>query len=213
MPIEFIARRGVDTLRFGPMRPVGLNAPEGGSRPYAVVQLRQEDQDGNLWGLVGFQTRLRWGEQERVFRLIPGLENAEFVRYGVMHRNTYINSPRCLNADMQFKSCPGLFLAGQLTGVEGYMESAASGIWAGLSMARYLQGKEALMLPRTTMLGALIHHITTETPGKFQPMNANYGILPSLPEKIKDKKRRNLAYMTRSLDDLRKFSELLHNAL
>ncbi|MGI6468805.1 MAG: methylenetetrahydrofolate--tRNA-(uracil(54)-C(5))-methyltransferase (FADH(2)-oxidizing) TrmFO [Syntrophomonadaceae bacterium] len=209
MPIEFMARRGVDTLRFGPMRPVGLADPEGGPPPYAVVQLRQEDQEGNLWGLVGFQTRLRWGEQERVFRLIPGLKNAEFVRYGVMHRNTYINSPRCLNGDLQFKSRPGLFLAGQLTGVEGYMESAASGIWAGISMARYLQGKEPLTLPRTTMLGALIHHITTVSPGKFQPMNANYGLLPDMPQRIKDKKRRNQAYMTRSLYDLRKFSELL----
>ena len=213
MPIEFIAHRGVDTLRFGPMRPVGLNSPAGGPRPYAVVQLRQEDEEGNLWGLVGFQTRLRWGEQERVLRLIPGLKRAEFVRYGVMHRNTYINSPRCLSAGLQFTSRPGLFLAGQLTGVEGYMESAASGIWAGLSLGRRLQGKAALTLPQTTMLGALIHHITTDNPGKFQPMNANFGILPGLPEVIKDKKQRNLAYMTRSLQDLHEFSELLQNTL
>lgn len=209
MPIEFMAARGVDTMRFGPMRPVGLTPPQGGQRPYAVVQLRQEDQEGGLWGLVGFQTRLRWGEQERVFRLIPGLKKAEFVRYGVMHRNTYINSPLLLDASLQFKSRPGLFLAGQITGVEGYMESAASGIWAGLCAARYLQGKAPLSLPKTTMLGALIHHITTAALGKFQPMNANFGILPTLPAAIKDKKIRNMSYASRSLRELREFSELL----
>lgn len=213
MPIEFIAGRGVDTLRFGPMRPVGLSPVEDGPRPYAVVQLRQEDNEGQLWGLVGFQTRLRWGEQDRVLRMIPGLEQAEFVRYGVMHRNTYINSPCCLNADLQFAARPGLFVAGQITGVEGYMESAASGIWAGLSLGRLLRGQKPLKLPETTMLGALINHITSSTMGKFQPMNANFGILPALPNKIKDKKQRNLAYMTRSLTDLHEFSELLQNTL
>jgi methylenetetrahydrofolate--tRNA-(uracil-5-)-methyltransferase len=213
MPIEFMAARGVDTMRFGPMRPVGLTPPHGEQRPYAVVQLRQEDREGQLWGLVGFQTRLRWSEQDRVFRLIPGMKKAEFVRYGVMHRNTYINSPRLLDASLQFKSRPGIFLAGQLTGVEGYMESAASGIWAGLSAARYLQGKPPLSLPETTMLGALIHHITTADPGKFQPMNANFGILPPLPTAIKDKKQRNMSYATRSLQELREFSELLQKPL
>ncbi|MGI6435372.1 MAG: methylenetetrahydrofolate--tRNA-(uracil(54)-C(5))-methyltransferase (FADH(2)-oxidizing) TrmFO [Syntrophomonadaceae bacterium] len=213
MPIEFMAARGVDTMRFGPMRPVGLTPPHGEQRPYAVVQLRQEDREGQLWGLVGFQTRLRWSEQDRVFRLIPGMKKAEFVRYGVMHRNTYINSPRLLDVSLQFKSRPGIFLAGQLTGVEGYMESAASGIWAGLSAARYLQGKPPLSLPETTMLGALIHHITTADPGKFQPMNANFGILPPLATAIKDKKQRNMSYATRSLQELREFSELLQKPL
>jgi methylenetetrahydrofolate--tRNA-(uracil-5-)-methyltransferase len=213
MPIEFMAARGVDTMRFGPMRPVGLTPPHGEQRPYAVVQLRQEDREGQLWGLVGFQTRLRWSEQDRVFRLIPGMKKAEFVRYGVMHRNTYINSPRLLDVSLQFKSRPGIFLAGQLTGVEGYMESAASGIWAGLSAARYLQGKPPLSLPETTMLGALIHHITTADPGKFQPMNANFGILPPLETAIKDKKQRNMSYATRSLQELREFSELLQKPL
>ncbi len=213
MPIEFIAQRGVDTLRFGPMRPVGLSPVEGGPRPYAVVQLRQEDKEGQLWGLVGFQTRLRWGEQDRVLRLIPGLKNAEFVRYGVMHRNTYINSPRCLSPDLQFTTRPGLFIAGQLTGVEGYMESAASGLWAGLCLARWMQGKKPLELPETTMLGALIKHISSAANAKFQPMNANFGLLPALPGKIKDKKQRNLAYMTRSLKHMHEFSELLQNTL
>lgn len=213
MPIEFMARRGVDTLRFGPMRPVGLSRSEGGPRPYAVAQLRQEDQEGQLWGLVGFQTRLRWREQDRVLRLIPGLKNAEFVRYGVMHRNSYINSPACLGPDLRFKSRPGLFAAGQLTGVEGYMESAASGIWAGLSLARDMKSQKPLQLPETTLLGALIKHITSCAINKFQPMNANFGILPALPAIIKDKKNRYSAYTTRALNDLHEFSELLQNTL
>lgn len=213
MPIESMAAKGQDTMRFGPLRPVGLTPSDGGTRPYAVVQLRQEDREGQLWGLVGFQTRLRWPEQDRVLRLIPGLAKAEFVRYGSMHRNTYINSPRLLDASLQFVSRPGLFMAGQITGVEGYMESAASGIWAGLSMARYLQGHPPLRLPRTTMLGALIHHISTADPAKFQPMNANFGILDPLPAAIRGKKERNLAYTARSMGELREFSELLSKPL
>jgi methylenetetrahydrofolate--tRNA-(uracil-5-)-methyltransferase len=189
MPIEVMARRGIESLRFGPMRPVGLASPTG-DKSYAVLQLRQEDQNGTLYSLVGFQTRLRWREQERVFRLIPGLENADFVRYGVMHRNTYINSPRLLEATLQFKVSPNLFFGGQITGCEGYMESAATGILAGINAARMVRGEPLLALPDTTLMGALTLHISSAPGGNFQPMNANFGLLPPLEKKIKIKKAR-----------------------
>lgn len=208
MPIEVIAEKGRDTLRYGPMRPVGLKDPRNENIPYAVMQLRQEDKGGNIWGLVGFQTRMRWGEQDKVLRLIPGLENAEFVRYGVMHRNTYINSPTVLNNTLQMKKYPNLFFAGQITGVEGYMESAATGVVAGLNAVRYLKGQTLMVPDNGTMIGALLNFISTSDPSNFQPMNANFGILPPLPIKIKNKKQRYNQYVQRSLDNLRKFSEL-----
>lgn len=207
MPVEVMARRGIDTLRYGPMRPVGL-IDHDGDRPYAVVQLRQEDKEGNIYGMVGFQTRIRWGEQDRVFRLIPGLENAEFVRYGEMHRNTYINSPELLMPTLQCKQKPGLLFAGQITGVEGYMESAATGIIAGINAAGITKGRKMLILSRDTMIGSLIYFITTATGSNFQPVNANFGILPPLENHIKDKKVRYQTYVNRALNEVSKYSEL-----
>lgn len=208
MPIEVMARRGRDTLRFGPMRPVGLKDPRTGENAYAVVQLRQEDKEGKVWGLVGFQTRLKWGEQDRIFRLIPGLKNAEFVRYGVMHRNTYINSPCLLYPTLQYRRNPYLLFAGQITGVEGYMESAATGIIAGINAVKLIRGETCFIPPEVTMLGALLHFITSSPAGNFQPINANFGILPPLENPIKDKNLRNQAYLMRSLEELKKYSEL-----
>ena len=208
MPIELIARRGLDTLRFGPMRPVGLVDPRTDKRAWAILQLRQENQEGTVFGMVGFQTRLRWTEQDRIFRMIPGLEEAEFVRYGVMHRNTYINSPRLLLATLQTRNNPRLFFAGQIIGVEGYMESAATGIIAGLNAARLVLGQELLTLSPLTMTGALIHFITSAAADNFQPMNANFGILPALEQNIKDKKIRYQQYVERSQREMCKISEL-----
>jgi len=201
MPIEEMARRGIDTMRFGPLKPVGIIDPRTGKMPYAVVQLRKDTQDGKLYNMVGFQTRLKWGEQKRVFRLIPGLENAEFVRYGVMHKNSYINSPEVLTIYLFLKKYPNIFFAGQITGVEGYLESAATGIIAGINAARQVLGKEPVSLPPSTCIGALIEYITT--PKKdFQPMNANYGIISIDDEiaKIKDKEKRKLLSAQKSLD-------------
>lgn len=189
-------------MRFGPLKPVGITDPKTGRRPYAVVQLRAENSQGSLYNLVGFQTNLKFGEQKRVFSLIPGLENAEFIRYGVMHRNTFINSPKLLNEQFNMRDRPNLFFAGQMTGVEGYIESAASGIMAGLNMARLLQGKELVSLPDTSMLGALSKYISDESVTKFQPMGCNMGILPELDERIRDKKLRYKAVAQRGLDDL-----------
>ena len=200
MPIEVMAGRGADTMRFGPLKPVGLTDPRTGHRPWAVLQLRREDAGGTMYNLVGFQTNLKFGEQKRVFSLIPALKNAEFVRYGVMHRNTFIDSPRHLNSDFSFRGKDGLYFAGQITGVEGYMESASAGILAGLNMARRLKGEEPLKLPDITMLGALSGYISNESVTDFQPMGANFGILPPLSEKIKDKKLRYEALAQRSLD-------------
>jgi methylenetetrahydrofolate--tRNA-(uracil-5-)-methyltransferase len=208
MPVELIARRGIDTLRFGPMRPVGLNDPHSDKRAWAVVQLRQENQAATVYGLVGFQTRLKWPEQDRILRMIPGLAAAEFVRYGVMHRNTYINSPRLLAPTLQTKQNPRLFFAGQITGVEGYMESAATGIVAGMNAARYAQGKEPLVFSNLTMIGALLDFISHSNPEQFQPMNANFGILPPLDKKIRDKKLRYENYVQRSQQEMSNFSEL-----
>lgn len=207
MPVEVMGRRGIDTLRYGPMRPVGLIANDG-NRPYAVVQLRQEDKEGNIYGMVGFQTRIRWGEQDRVFRLIPGLENAEFVRYGEMHRNTYINSPELLMPTLQCKQNPSLLFAGQITGVEGYMESAATGIIAGINAAGIIKGRKLLILSRDTMIGSLIYFITTATGSNFQPVNANFGILPPLENHIKDKKVRYQGYVSRAINEVDKYPEL-----
>ncbi|MCS6775689.1 MAG: methylenetetrahydrofolate--tRNA-(uracil(54)-C(5))-methyltransferase (FADH(2)-oxidizing) TrmFO [Chthonomonadaceae bacterium] len=180
VPIEELARRGPRTLAFGPMKPIGLIDPRTGRRPYAVVQLRQENKAGTLWGMVGFQTRMKWGEQKRIFRMIPGLENAEFVRYGVMHRNTYVNAPRLLEPTCQLREHPGIFLAGQMTGVEGYLESAATGLLAGLNAHRLLCGLSPVVPPRETVLGSLCYYLVETDPKHFAPMNANWGIVPEL---------------------------------
>lgn len=204
MPIEELARRGVDTMRFGPMKPVGIDDPRTGRRPYAVVQLRRENREGTLFNLVGFQTNLKFGEQKRVFSMIPGLGNAEFIRYGVMHRNTFINSPELLNADFSMRTRPEIFFAGQMTGVEGYMESAASGLIAGIAATRRIKGLEPLKLPADTMTGALSAYISDPfNSGKFQPMGANMGILPDIGVRIKDKKERYGAYAERAVKSLR----------
>ena len=205
MPIEELARRGVDTMRFGPMKPVGIDDPRTGRRPYAVVQLRRENSEGTLFNLVGFQTNLKFGEQKRVLSMITGLENAEFMRYGVMHRNTFINSPELLNSDFSMRQHPEIYFAGQITGVEGYMESAASGIIAGTAAARKLKGLEPVVLPRETMTGALSAYISDSfNSGKFQPMGANMGILPDIGMKIKDKKLKYEAYAERAVEALKK---------
>jgi methylenetetrahydrofolate--tRNA-(uracil-5-)-methyltransferase len=208
MPVEVLASRGVDTLRFGPMKPVGITDKRTGKRPYAVVQLRRENREGTLFNLVGFQTNLKFGEQKRVFSMIPGLENAEFMRYGVMHRNTFINSPELLNPDFSMRSNPDIYFAGQITGVEGYMESAASGLIAGISAARRIKGLEPLKLPPETMTGAISSYISNHyVGGKFQPMGANMGILPDIGRRIKDKKEKYLAYAQRSVEALEKEME------
>ncbi len=200
MPIEILAKRGSDSIRFGPLKPVGLIDPNTGKRPWAVVQLRSENARGTLFNIVGFQTNLKFGEQKRVFSLIPGLQNAEFVRYGVMHRNTFINSPKVLNKNLSLKANSNVFIAGQLSGVEGYMESAASGIIAGINAVRFLKGEEAYILPEFTMIGALLHFITDSSVTNFQPMGANFGVLPPLKNHIRDKKERYLAFSARSLE-------------
>ncbi len=203
MPVEVMAKRGKDTLLYGPLKPVGLTDPRTGRTPYAVVQLRQDNAQGTLYNLVGFQTNLRWSEQNRVFRMIPGLKDAEFVRYGVMHRNTYINSPRLLLDTLQLKTDPSKMFAGQITGVEGYIESTASGLVAGIGMARMMKGKPLPVLPRETIIGSLLRYITTSTADDgFQPMNANFGLLPPLEERVRDKKIRNRMLAERSLEYL-----------
>jgi len=211
VPIEVMARKGQDTLRFGPMRPVGLPNPRTGQIPYAVVQLRNENREGTMVSPVGFQTRMRWGEQERVLRLIPGLEKAEFLRLGVMHRNTYINSPKMLNAALQFRARPDLFFAGQITGVEGYMESAATGIVAGLNAARRYRGLDPVVLPAETLIGSLCRYISDPQVIKFQPMNANFGLLPPLDKRIRNKKFRNMQLGERSREKINEFSEAFAN--
>lgn len=205
MPIEVLAKRGEDTMRYGAMKPVGLTDPHTDKRPYAVVQLRRENSEGTLYNIVGFQTNLKFGEQKRVFSLIPGLENAEFVRYGVMHRNSFINSPKLLNGDFSMRDDPMLFFAGQMTGVEGYMESAASGLLAGLNMLRRLNGKTPFILPRETILGALARYISDETVTNFQPMGANMGILSDIGVRIKDKQQRYQAVADRALEAFEKY--------
>ena len=189
VPIEELARRGPRTLAFGPMKPVGLTDPVTGRRPYAVVQLRQENKEGTLWGLVGFQTRLKWGEQKRILKMIPGLENAEFVRYGVMHRNTYVNAPRLLDLTCQLRTHPGIYLAGQMTGVEGYLESAAIGILTGLNAHRQRLGLPPAVPPRETVLGSLCAYLVESDPKHFAPMNSNWGVVPELPGPVVRDKR------------------------
>lgn len=199
MPVEVMAKRGRDTLRFGPLRPVGLTDGRTGKRPYAVVQLRQEDIYGNSYNLVGFQTNLKFGEQKRVFSMIPGLNDAEFLRYGVMHANTYLNSPKYLNEFFEVKDEDGLYFAGQITGVEGYVESIFSGLMAGINLSRKLEGKELNSLPKECISGALCQHISCSSGNSFQPMNANYGIITPLDVRIKDKKQRYLEQSKRSI--------------
>lgn len=203
MPVEIMAKRGADTIRFGPLKPVGLRDPKTGHRPWAVLQLRKENKEGTMYNLVGFQTNLKFPEQKRVFSMIPALKEAEFVRYGVMHRNTFIDSPRLLNGDFSMKEHPHIFFAGQITGVEGYMESAAAGIMAGINAARRILGKETIILPPENMIGALSRYISDEFIKNFQPMGASFGLLPALPEKIRDKKERYGALADRSLTMLR----------
>ena len=204
MPIEKLAKRGVDAPRFGPMKPVGLIDPATGHRPWACVQLRRENTQGTLFNLVGFQTNLKFSEQKRVFGMIPGLENAEIVRFGVMHRNSFINSPKILNADFSLRAHPNVFFAGQITGTEGYMESAAGGIMAGINAVRRSRGDSTLVLPQTTMIGALSRYISDEGVKNFQPMGANFGIMPPLENKIKDKKERYTAFADRATEALKK---------
>ena len=205
MPIEVLASRGEDTMRFGPLKPVGITDRRTGKRPYAVVQLRKENRDGTMFNLVGFQTNLKFGEQKRVFSMITGLENAEFIRYGVMHRNTFINSPALLNSDFSMRENPDIYFAGQITGTEGYMESAAGGIIAGTAAARKILGLEPLKLPPDTMTGALSAYVSDPyNNGKFQPMGANMGILPDIGVRIKDKKQRYGVYAERAVNSLRK---------
>lgn len=205
MPVEVMAQRGEGTLRFGPMKPVGLVNPRTGHRPWAVLQLRKENSEGTMYNLVGFQTNLKFPEQKRVFSLIPALHKADFVRYGVMHRNTFICSPKVLNSDYSVKENNNLFFAGQITGVEGYMESAASGIIAGINACRRLLEKSALVLPRETMIGSLTAYISDPTVTKFQPMGANFGVLPELENRPRDKKERGAAYSKRALDAIDKY--------
>ncbi|WP_461214421.1 methylenetetrahydrofolate--tRNA-(uracil(54)-C(5))-methyltransferase (FADH(2)-oxidizing) TrmFO [Lacticaseibacillus sp. GG6-2] len=209
MPIEVMAKRGVKTMLFGPLKPVGLADPRTGKDPYAVVQLRQDNAAASLFNIVGFQTHLKWGEQKRVFRMIPGLQHAEIVRYGVMHRNTYMNSPKVLAATYQSKLRSDLFFAGQMTGVEGYVESAASGLVAGINAARLARGQEPVVFPHDTQIGAMATYITSASPQHFQPMNANFGIMPGLPVRIKNKLERNTAIATRALDSLAEFQPTL----
>jgi methylenetetrahydrofolate--tRNA-(uracil-5-)-methyltransferase len=199
MPIEILASRGKDAIRYGPMKPVGLTDPNTGHRPWANLQLRRENREGTLYNLVGFQTNLKFGEQKRVFGMIPALKNAEFVRYGVMHRNTFLNSPKILNGDYSMINYPNIFFAGQITGVEGYMESAGSGIICGINAVRTLCGQERLILPEYTMLGALQRHICNRDTKDFQPMGANFGILPPIEPKIRDKRERYAALSDRAL--------------
>ena len=204
MPFEEMAKRGEKTLLFGPMKPVGLEDPKTDKRPYAVVQLRQDNSEGTLYNIVGFQTHLKWGEQKRIINMIPGLENANIVRYGVMHRNTYLNSPQLLEKTYKLKEEKNIYFAGQMTGVEGYVESAASGIVAALN-ALYNQEDKQIIFPTETMIGAMANYIVDNTSKNFQPMNANFGIIKPLPERIKDKKEKYERYANRSLEILENF--------
>jgi len=209
LPVEELAARGRDALRFGPMKPVGLADPATGRAPHAVVQLRREDRPGQMWNLVGFQTHLRTGEQRRVFRTIPGLEAAEFLRYGSIHRNSYLNSPACLSPYLALKDAAATFVAGQLTGVEGYTESLGTGLLAGLNLARVLRGLEPLIPAPTTMLGALLAYLRDADPGDFQPMNANFGLLPPLERPERDRAKRKAALADRALAAMREFAREL----
>ena len=205
LPIEVLARRGREALAYGPLRPTGLIDPRTGRQPYAVVQLRRDNRAGTMYSMVGFQTNLKWPEQRRVFRMIPGLQNAEFLRYGQMHRNTYINAPALLESTMQFRGRPDLFFAGQITGAEGYVGNIATGLVAGVNAARLLQGRPPLTFPITTMIGALCDYLAHADPRDFQPMKANFGLLPPLERPPRDRRERALAYARRALADLERF--------
>jgi len=206
LPVEEMAARGQDALRFGPMKPVGLSDPASGRRPHAVVQLRREDRAGQMWNLVGFQTRLRTGEQQRVFRLIPGLGAAEFLRYGSIHRNSYLNTPACLTAHLSLRDSPSTLFAGQLTGIEGYTESLGTGLLAGINLARMLRGSKPVVPPPETMLGALLAYLRDADPGAFQPMNANFGLLPPLESPPRDRVRKRALLVERALAAMRSFA-------
>ncbi|ONK23248.1 FADH(2)-oxidizing methylenetetrahydrofolate--tRNA-(uracil(54)-C(5))-methyltransferase TrmFO [Siminovitchia sp. FSL H7-0308] len=208
MPIEVMAKRGKKTMLFGPLKPVGLEDPRTGKTPYAVVQLRQDDAAGTLYNMVGFQTHMKWGPQKEVIQLIPGLEKVEIVRYGVMHRNTFINSPKVLKNTYQFKEKETVFFAGQMTGVEGYVESAASGLVAGINAAMLSSGKEPLVFPKETAIGSLANYITTTGAKSFQPMNVNFGLFPELPQKVRNKKQRIEQYAQRALATIQNFMEV-----
>lgn len=212
MPVESMAKRGIDTLRFGPLKPVGLIDPASGREPHAVVQLRQDNSEGTLYNMVGFQTHLKWPEQKRVFGLIPGLQNAEFVRYGVMHRNTFINSPRLLDATYKLKLKDNLFFAGQMTGVEGYIESASSGLLAGINAAMSRLGRNPVLFPKTTAIGALSNYISDKSVKEFQPMNVNFGLLEPLDIRVKDKRKKNFEIAQRALSTVKEviITEYLH---
>jgi methylenetetrahydrofolate--tRNA-(uracil-5-)-methyltransferase len=207
MPVEVAAKRGADTLRFGPLKPVGLTDPRTGRRPWAVIQLRREDKNGNMWNVVGFQTRLRIPEQQRVLRMIPGLENAEFLRYGSIHRNSYLNSPAALTPHLSARDDETLLFAGQLTGVEGYTESSATGLVAGINLSRMLSGAPPEVPPVDTMLGALYRYLREADPKHFQPMNANFGLLDELPEKIRDKKKKREMFAERALEAMKQWRD------
>ena len=200
MPIESMAQRGKDTIRFGPLKPVGLMDSRTNIKPYAVVQLRQDNKNGTLYNIVGFQTHLKWPEQKRVFSMIPGLENAEFVRYGVMHRNTYINSPKLLDSTYKLRKSDALYFAGQITGVEGYIESTASGFVAGLNAATECLGKKRITFPANTAIGALSNYVSDSSVKNFQPMNVNFGIFNDVDTSIRDKKKRNSEISQKSLE-------------
>lgn len=207
MPVETMAKRGIDTLRFGPLKPVGLVDPKTGLEAHAVVQLRQDNTEGTLFNIVGFQTRLKWPEQKRVFSMIPGLENAEFLRYGVMHRNTFINSPKVLEASYRMRKLPNIYFAGQMTGVEGYVESASSGLVAGINASRSFLGKSDVLFPRTTAIGALSSYISDQNVKDFQPMNVNFGLMEGLGVRIRDKRKKNYEIAQRALQVVRHISE------
>lgn len=207
MPIESMAQRGFDTMRFGPLKPVGLIEPATGKEPYAVVQLRQDNSEGSLYNIVGFQTHLKWPEQKRVFRMIPGLEEAEFLRYGVMHRNTFINSPKLLDATYNYRERPNLYFAGQITGVEGYIESSSSGLVAGINAVMKLLGRDSVVFPDTTAIGALSQYISNPTVKNFQPMNVNFGLMSGLDFKVKDKRKKNFEIAQRALGIVEKMKE------
>jgi methylenetetrahydrofolate--tRNA-(uracil-5-)-methyltransferase len=209
LPVEVIAARGIDTLRFGPMKPVGLADPRTGGRPHAVVQLRQDNLAASHYSIVGFQTHLKWGEQKRVFGMIPGLEHAAFVRYGMIHRNTYVNAPLVLEPTFETRRRPGLFFAGQMSGVEGYVESAASGLLAGVGAFLRANGRSPVAFPEDTALGALGRYVARSEPGHYQPANIAFGLLPDLPRRIRDRKRRRLALARRALDSLERFQPRL----
>ncbi|HEX9083839.1 MAG TPA: methylenetetrahydrofolate--tRNA-(uracil(54)-C(5))-methyltransferase (FADH(2)-oxidizing) TrmFO [Gemmatimonadaceae bacterium] len=215
MPVEVMAKRGRDTMRFGPLKPVGLRDPRTGYEAHAVVQLRQEDRAGRMWNLVGFQTRLRIPEQQRVLRMIPGLADAEFLRYGSIHRNSYLNSPAALSAHLAVRDDPALLFAGQITGVEGYTESSATGLLAGINLARILSGDDPVIPPPSTMIGAIYRYMNEADPRHFQPMNANFGLLDELPEPIRDKKRKREVFSERALRDMQAWIEAnsIHGAL